>query len=973
MTDRQPHWHPDQAAYWQQAEQLLEQRTQRKWDSFSWITGRALLSASNDRLSRLAPGLVTELRAQWMAQVELTGGALPANLVIDRSDCSRFIIVGDPGEQDASQFVVVPALLAARAEDPDIGLMLVCSDVIYPSGDVNDYVDGSYVPYAGLADLPTYALPGNHDWYDGLAGFMWHWCGQDRLPSSVYGPTGPGLVDRVTRLFWRRPSTPATSQHLVSRRQQRWAAQQSSLVRTSVPRGTGAPLQRTPYFAIRTKHLLLVCIDTGIDGTIDPDQGEWLLSVSREPGPKVLLTGKPLLVNQTWHACAIRPPLAADGSWFRSVGEIVEHPEHRYLASIGGDIHNFQHYVRQGRPHLVSGGGGAFMSATHPIAEAALALPEPERQDPPLALSPGAAQSLSHYADLELPRLWRIQRATLLLLAGVLAAASVSWSGAMQQGLAWSAAVLAALVVLRLVFLPEAMHRRRAYRGALCVVSAGAGWVLGLAVRWLAPGHARDLVWTGLATVVGLGLTGQVLRWTGWWRPSPTDVQVRDQRQRASAGPAPAASGERVKASVRDAVAPARPSIGVDPRGRVWVVAGVLGAGLVALWAGPRDGWVVAAAVVTLAVWVLGATLGRRPVTASDGTQSVRASWRTTGVLLAYLTLAFDTAVVLARTTGADAAVAVVAADVVLGVLALLVGVAVVLTVVLECAVLAPISAPLTPVELLRGGRPRPETERSHPAPPVPASTRARRFGRLGLVAPWALLVASAGSVVALDLVDWPPWLRDRAGPVHLLPQVILTGLVVTVVSPVVIDTARRHVGRRYRLWLGLVAALVTGVVVLTAHPGVDWLTSDVGHDVVAVLVVATLGLVAVVVTHLVLVGTPSLIVDLDAHRVVGPGEAGRLVPVGDAQLLLDERAGGGTAPVSSPVRRRADIVAPGSDQPQGPLQKAVAEIFDSDRPPFFKNFLVCESEPDELTVRVVIVTGEDDAPAPVVISIPVR
>jgi hypothetical protein len=53
------------------------------------------------------------------------------------------------------------------------------------------------------------------------------------------------------------------------------------------------------------------------------------------------------------------------------VDEIVRDPACNYVAAIGGDIHNYQHYpVRVGDrviEYIVSGGGGAFMHATHTI------------------------------------------------------------------------------------------------------------------------------------------------------------------------------------------------------------------------------------------------------------------------------------------------------------------------------------------------------------------------------------------------------------------------------------------------------------------------------------------------------------------------------------------------------------------------------------------------------------------------------
>jgi hypothetical protein len=204
----EPHEPTDlmRAARW-----LLDRREQKKWDSFSWTAVRPLIASLNDKVNKGAPTLVTDLRHAW---VERQAERCNPELVVSsprRATApdarnpldSRFIVLGDPGEQDASQYVVVPALLE---HVDDVDFMVICSDVVYPSGDINDYVDGFHIPYgevpAAPADLPelrgmetlrrlpVYALPGNHDWYDGLTGFMWHFCGAETLDSTVYGPQG---------------------------------------------------------------------------------------------------------------------------------------------------------------------------------------------------------------------------------------------------------------------------------------------------------------------------------------------------------------------------------------------------------------------------------------------------------------------------------------------------------------------------------------------------------------------------------------------------------------------------------------------------------------------------------------------------------------------------------------------------------------------------------------------------------------
>ena len=129
--------------------------------------------------------------------------------------------------------------------------------------------------------------------------------------------------------------------------------------------------QRGPYYVIDTAYLRLVCIDTGILGDLDEAQGRWLVDVSADPRPKILLTGKPLLVDGSIHPCRI---IGAPGG-YGSVLDVVHDGRFRYVAVIGGDIHNYQHYpavvpdVAGTRivHHVVSGGGGAFMHATHTV------------------------------------------------------------------------------------------------------------------------------------------------------------------------------------------------------------------------------------------------------------------------------------------------------------------------------------------------------------------------------------------------------------------------------------------------------------------------------------------------------------------------------------------------------------------------------------------------------------------------------
>jgi calcineurin-like phosphoesterase family protein len=378
---------------------------------FRWLDVHALLQSRNDTVSRLLGDPTERLRAAWIARLaERAGGRLDLTVrdLADR-EAVAFALVGDPGEGDWSQAAVVPPLLAAQER---CDFMVICSDVVYPAGDVDEYVEKFYEPYAGWR-RPILALPGNHDWYDELEGFMYHFCGMDAPPRTGRRPP-----------LWRRP------------RRRSAAAERA--------RGDRPPERRDqpgPYFLVDAGPVALVCVDTGISGRLDREQGAWLRRVSAEHAkPKLLLTGKPLVVDGRY------APGAIDGQDC-TVDDIVRNPGNGYVAAIGGDIHNYQRYSapRDGRPfeYVVSGGGGAFMHATHRIGPVDLGgIGEDEFHCFPLR-----GDSLRFYAQTIVPALARLvwlSVAVLVVLVVVASAAAFGLSAA--TGEAWSGILIAALV-----------------------------------------------------------------------------------------------------------------------------------------------------------------------------------------------------------------------------------------------------------------------------------------------------------------------------------------------------------------------------------------------------------------------------------------------------------------------------------------------------------------------------------------------
>jgi 3',5'-cyclic AMP phosphodiesterase CpdA len=321
--------------------------------SLSWLRPSILWQSRNDIIARFLADPTAAARTRWVELARQRAhqtGAHP-DFVISRSvgDTVSMVVIGDTGEGDNSQYAVVTPLMDV-AKNADF--MVICSDVIYPTGDLDDYGRKFHHPYRDL-ELPIYAVPGNHDWYDGLHGFMRYFCA---LEDTGYVPQfGRALAARLARLLWRRspqpirPTTPAKAGAVAGERR------------------TPAPLQPAPYFAIDAGPLRFVGIDTGITGDIDEDQYHWLRRVSFDAPerPKILLTGKPLYVDGEHHPGRVtnRP---------ETVDSVVIDPRANYVMAIGGDIHNYQRYpvpVVGGRTiqYVVSGGGGAYMHATHRI------------------------------------------------------------------------------------------------------------------------------------------------------------------------------------------------------------------------------------------------------------------------------------------------------------------------------------------------------------------------------------------------------------------------------------------------------------------------------------------------------------------------------------------------------------------------------------------------------------------------------
>ncbi len=267
--------------------------------------------------------------------------------VKDNTDFS-FVVVGDPGEGDASQ-LILKDMVVKVSNDPGVKFVVISSDVIYPTGAMKDYERKFYLPMKGVTK-PVYAIPGNHDWYDALEGFV----------ANFYEPgmAKKSLKARIESDLRLSTTTDSRIDGLIS-------SAETLRKEYGVPTG----FQQAPYFQVCNNNFVLICLDTGIKRQLDSLEMTWLKSVLEQSKGKFVM--------------------ALLGHPFYAIGEYqgVMNPEfeklHALLKSyhvpvvMAGDTHDLEYYkeidsARAGQVmhHFVNGGGGAYLSIGTAMAKA---------------------------------------------------------------------------------------------------------------------------------------------------------------------------------------------------------------------------------------------------------------------------------------------------------------------------------------------------------------------------------------------------------------------------------------------------------------------------------------------------------------------------------------------------------------------------------------------------------------------------
>lgn len=203
-------------------------------------------------------------------------------------------------------------------------LLVMGGDQVYPTASRTEYRDRLVGPYKAALPCVTdetppalFAIPGNHDWYDGLTSFL--------------------------RLFT----------------QKRWI-------------GGWKTHQRRSYFAIKLPHDWWIWgIDVQLDSDIDEPQLNYFRSIAENDdvmpaGSKVMLcTPEPTWVYAETH----------DQSAYRNLGyfqdNVLDANDHELTVGLAGDLHTYARYANDNtdEQRFIAGGGGAYLYPSHDLPD----------------------------------------------------------------------------------------------------------------------------------------------------------------------------------------------------------------------------------------------------------------------------------------------------------------------------------------------------------------------------------------------------------------------------------------------------------------------------------------------------------------------------------------------------------------------------------------------------------------------------
>jgi hypothetical protein len=221
--------------------------------------------------------------------------------------------------------------IESRVETQAGKIIIFGGDQVYPTPEMAEYENRFKIPFGTAnpynestpesARPRMFAIPGNHDWYDGLGNFISLFCQKRRI-------------------------------------------------------GNWQTVQERSYFAIQLPHNYWIFgIDVQLNSDIDQPQKEYFQKIAidkMKDGDKVILcTAEPAWVyyqmynnNESYKRLKYFESLYITDDAYNLIGK-----KFKLVATITGDLHHYSHYEEQKEGyinHLITaGGGGAFLHPTH--------------------------------------------------------------------------------------------------------------------------------------------------------------------------------------------------------------------------------------------------------------------------------------------------------------------------------------------------------------------------------------------------------------------------------------------------------------------------------------------------------------------------------------------------------------------------------------------------------------------------------
>jgi hypothetical protein len=270
--------------------------------------------------------ILSQLFGAYLDKRELQN-TLPARIYDEGADRDVlwFDFVADLGDgfdptYSIAYLLAQPSLSVDGHELPRGKVLMMGGDEVYPTASTEAYEDRTKGPYKAAlpcafgADQPQlYALPGNHDWYDGLTAFL--------------------------RLFAKNEADSI---------------------------GGWVNAQARSYFAISLPHRWwLLAIDTQFGAYLDDPQLRYFRDVAARLGPGdriILCSSTPGWVE------AVDDPGAYDAiDYF--LRTVVEPSGAQVKLMLSGDLHHYARYEGPDRQLITCGGGGAYLYPTHKLPE----------------------------------------------------------------------------------------------------------------------------------------------------------------------------------------------------------------------------------------------------------------------------------------------------------------------------------------------------------------------------------------------------------------------------------------------------------------------------------------------------------------------------------------------------------------------------------------------------------------------------